>query len=142
MDTRLAQPKDFLVSVRPQYAAKILGGEKTVELRRRFPDSGSIGATLFIYSSSPIRALVGRVKIKDVQKLSVSEIWKEHSEAACISKKDFYRYFSGVKFGFAIMLGTVHPMPYGSVWRMVSSPSVMTAVGLNPRLWPDPEASA
>lgn len=111
MDTRLAQPKDFLVSVRPQYAAKILGGEKTVELRRRFPDSGSIGATLFIYSSSPIRALVGRVKIKDVQKLSVSEIWKEHSEAACISKKDFYRYFSGVKFGFAIMLGTVHPMP-------------------------------
>jgi predicted transcriptional regulator len=39
-----------------QYAAKILDGEKTVELRRRFPDSGSVGATLFIYSSSPIRA--------------------------------------------------------------------------------------
>jgi hypothetical protein len=29
MDTRLAQPKDFLVSVRPEYAAKILDGEKT-----------------------------------------------------------------------------------------------------------------
>jgi predicted transcriptional regulator len=110
MDTRLAQTKDFLVSVRPQYAAKILDGKKTVELRRRFPDSGSVGATVFIYSSSPIRALVGHAKIKDVQKLSVSEIWKEHSDAACISRKDFYRYFSGVKFGFAIMLGAVKPM--------------------------------
>jgi predicted transcriptional regulator len=110
MDIRLAQPKDFLVSVRPQYAAKILDGEKTVELRRRFPDSGSVGATVFIYSSSPIRAIVGRAKIKDVQKLSVSEIWKAHSDAACISRKDFYRYFSGVKFGFAIMLAAVKPM--------------------------------
>ena len=110
MDTRLAQPRDLLVSVRPQYAAKILEGEKTVELRRRFPYSGSVGATVFIYSSSPIRALIGRAKIKDVQKLSVSEIWKEHSDAACISRKDFYRYFNGVKFGFAIMLGAVKPM--------------------------------
>ncbi len=110
MDTRLTQPKDFLVSVRPQYAAKLLDGKKTVELRRRFPASGSAGATVFIYSSSPIRALVGRAKIKDVQKLSVPEIWKAHADAACISRKDFYRYFSGVKFGFAIMLGAVVPM--------------------------------
>jgi predicted transcriptional regulator len=110
MDNRPTQPMDFLVSVRPQYAAKILDGEKTVELRRRFPNTGSIGATVFIYSSSPIRALVGSVKIKDVQKLSVSEIWKEHSDAACISRTDFYRYFRGVKFGFAIMLGPVKPM--------------------------------
>lgn len=110
MDTRLSQPKDLLVSVRPQYAAKILDGEKTVELRRRFPALGSVGATVFIYSSSPIRALVGRAKIEDVQKLSVSEIWKEHSDAACISKKEFYRYFSGVKFGFAIILGAAKPM--------------------------------
>jgi predicted transcriptional regulator len=110
MDTRLAQPRDFLVSVRPKYVAKLLDGEKTVELRRRFPDAGSAGATVFIYSSSPIRALVGHAEIKDVQKLGVSALWREHSDAACISRKDFFRYFSGVKFGFAILLGTVKPM--------------------------------
>ena len=110
MDIRLGKPKNFLMSVRPQYAALILNGEKTVELRRRFPDIGSVGATVFIYSSSPIRAIVGHTKIKDVQKLSVPEIWKAHSDAACISRKDFYRYFSGIKFGFAIMLGAVKPM--------------------------------
>jgi predicted transcriptional regulator len=110
MDTRLARPKDLLVSVRPHYAAKILSGEKTVELRRRFPDSGSVGATVFIYSTSPIRALVGRAEIKDVQKLRISDIWKEHSDAACISRKDFCRYFSDVDFGFAIVLGAVKPM--------------------------------
>ena len=110
MDSRLTHPKDFLVSVRPQYAAKILRGEKTVELRRRFPDTGIIGATVYIYSSSPIRALVGRAKIKDVQKLTVTEIWNEHSDAACISRKDLYRYFHGVKFGFAITLSSVKSM--------------------------------
>jgi predicted transcriptional regulator len=117
---RLTQSKDFLVSVRPQYATKILDGQKTVELRRRFPESGSVGATVFIYSSSPIRALVGRAKIKDVQKLSVPEIWKAHSDAACISRKDFYRYFSGVKFGYAITLSAVRPMAHVTAGHLAS----------------------
>ena len=31
--------RDVLVSIRPFYASKILNGHKTVELRRRFPES-------------------------------------------------------------------------------------------------------
>src|SRR3979411_1496989 len=35
-------------------ASKILDGRKTVELRKRFPEVGTIGATALIYSSSPL----------------------------------------------------------------------------------------
>lgn len=102
--------QDFLVSIRPHYVAKILAGQKTVELRRRFPESVRLGATAYIYSTSPVRAVVGCAKIKEVQRLAVADIWKEHADAACISKRDFQDYFNGVKFGFAILLGAVKPM--------------------------------
>jgi predicted transcriptional regulator len=102
--------QDFLVSIRPQYVAKILDGLKTVELRRRFPEPVSVGTKVYIYSTSPVRAVVGCAKIKEVQRLTVADIWKEHADAACISRRDFYDYFSGTKFGFAILLGGVKAM--------------------------------
>ena len=113
--------QDFLVSIRPQYVDKILAGEKTVELRRRFPESVSVGAVAYIYSTSPVQAVVGCAKIREVQRLTVAEIWKEHGDAACISRRDFYDYFSGTKFGFAIILGAVKAMPEQMTARELES---------------------
>jgi predicted transcriptional regulator len=102
--------RDVLVSIRPHYASKILDGEKTVELRRKFPEVGAIGVTALIYSSSPVRAIVGYARIKHVLKLPVSKIWKEHGAAACISKGEFDAYFSGLRDGFAIVFESVQPL--------------------------------
>ena len=51
--------RDVLVSVRSIYASKILHGQKTVELRRKFPEVGATGALVLIYSSRPVSAVVG-----------------------------------------------------------------------------------
>jgi predicted transcriptional regulator len=102
--------RDVLVSIRPHYASKILDGKKTVELRRKFPEVGAIGVTALIYSSSPVRAIVGYARIKHVLKLPVTKIWKEHGAAACISKREFDAYFSGLRDGFAIVFETVQPL--------------------------------
>lgn len=99
--------RDVLVSIRPFYASKILDGCKWVELRRKFPEFSTVGATALIYSSSPVSAVVGCARIKDVFKLPVAEIWKQHGVAACISKDDFDAYFADVKHGFAIILGSI-----------------------------------
>lgn len=96
--------RDVLVSVQPKYVSKILAGAKTVELRRRFPESAATGALALIYSSSPVRAVVGYARIREVLRLPISKIWKEHGTAACVSKKEFDEYFQGLKFGFAIFL--------------------------------------
>jgi predicted transcriptional regulator len=96
--------RDVLVSIRPFYASKILDGRKTVELRRKFPEVASTGAMALIYSSSPVSAIVGYARIKFVLKLPVSQIWKDHGDAACISKENFDAYFAGLKYGFAIVL--------------------------------------
>jgi predicted transcriptional regulator len=95
--------RDVLVSVRPKFAFRILGGAKTVELRRKFPQAAA-GALALLYSSSPVRAIVGFARIKEVLRLPVSKIWRDHGAAACISKEEFDKYFRGSKFGFAIVL--------------------------------------
>jgi predicted transcriptional regulator len=111
MDSSSEFKRDVLVSVRPPFAEKILTGEKTVELRRRFPRNGTIGAIALIYSSSPVRAIVAVARIKDVMKLPVSQIWKDHGAAACISKREFDSYFAGLKIGFVILLDSLRPLP-------------------------------
>src|SRR6266481_5008976 len=102
--------RDVLVSIRPIYASKILLGQKTVELRRKFTELRATGATAFIYSSSPVRAVVASACIKHVLRLPVTKIWEEHNEAACISKDEFDAYFEGLEFGFAIFFDRVRSM--------------------------------
>jgi predicted transcriptional regulator len=99
--------RDILVSVRPIYASKILHGQKTVELRRKFPEVGATGALVFIYSSSLVSAVVGCARIKHVLKLPVSRVWKEYGVATCTSKHEFDAYFAGLKDGFAILFECV-----------------------------------
>ncbi len=96
--------RNVLLSVRPVYASKILRGEKTVELRRKFPESGVTGAVALFYSSSPVQAVVGYARIKHVLKLKVKSIWKDHGKAACISRDEFDQYFVNLTVGFAILL--------------------------------------
>jgi predicted transcriptional regulator len=101
--------RDLLVSVHPRHASNILNGEKTVELRRRFPERHTRGALVLIYSTAPVRAIVGTARVKHVLKLPISRIWKEYGAAACVSKAEVAAYFSGVREGYAILLDEARP---------------------------------
>jgi len=96
--------RDVVLSVRPQYSDKIFEGKKTVELRRRFPVSAPRGTIAYIYSTSPVRAMVGSTEIENVIKLPVPEIWKKFGKKAQITKADFDGYFAGLKEGFALKI--------------------------------------
>jgi predicted transcriptional regulator/DNA-binding XRE family transcriptional regulator len=101
--------RDIVLSVRPHYSDKIFKGIKTVELRRRFPVHASCGVTAYIYSTSPVRAMVGSTEIKDVIKLPIVDIWKKFGGMAQIDRSDFDDYFSGLKDGFALKIANARP---------------------------------
>ncbi|TIP33327.1 MAG: helix-turn-helix domain-containing protein, partial [Mesorhizobium sp.] len=101
--------RDVVLSIRPQYSDKIMDGRKTVELRRRFPISAPGGTLAYIYSTSPIRAMVGVAEIKDVLKLPVKQIWAEFEDRAFVDQNDFDNYFQGLEFGFALLFEDVKP---------------------------------
>lgn len=103
--------RDVVFSIKPEYSQKIVSGEKTIELRRRFPMSVPAGTTALIYETSPTRALSGVAEIGEVHKRTPIEIWKAFGEQACIARKDFDAYFSGVDRAFAIELRRGRPLP-------------------------------
>lgn len=103
--------KDVILSIHPQYTSKIMEGIKTVELRRRFPLTAAPGTVVYIYSTSPIRALVARAEIADVNKLPVAQIWKQFAKTAVVARKDFDAYFSGLAEGFALQFANVQALP-------------------------------
>lgn len=109
-DTRRAR-RDIVISIKPYYTGKILDGVKTIELRRRFPLSVSSGAVAYIYSTSPEMALVGTIKINNVERLELSALWKKHGRSAAIKKAQFDAYFCGLGEGFAIKLSTPYRFP-------------------------------
>jgi predicted transcriptional regulator/DNA-binding XRE family transcriptional regulator len=104
----LFKPKrDVVLSIRPVYSEKIIQGKKTIELRRRFPVSAPRGTIAYIYSTSPVRAMVGSAEIENVIKLPVVDIWKKFGKMAQIDRPSFDEYFYGVKHGFALKFANV-----------------------------------
>lgn len=101
--------RDFLVSIHPTHVEKIVRGEKTVELRRRFSESVAPGAIILIYSTSPTQAIVGSAAIREVLRLPLKSLWDRHGDAACIDRKSYDDYFAGLEEGYAILLQDVRP---------------------------------
>ncbi|MGL4637372.1 MAG: helix-turn-helix domain-containing protein [Beijerinckiaceae bacterium] len=110
-DDQFRAQRDVILSIRPQYSEKIIAGSKTVELRRRFPTSSQKGTVAYIYSTSPVRAIVGVAEISDVLKLPIPQIWMRFKKTAFINKSDFDKYFEGSEYGFALLFKEVRAFP-------------------------------
>lgn len=85
-------PNILLLSIRPEYAAKIFNHTKTVELRRVRPRLLNEGDRVVVYVSSPEKAVVGSFKVDNIVEKPVTELWEEVEKLAGISHEDFYDY--------------------------------------------------
>jgi len=98
---------DFVVSIKPEYATRIIRGEKKVELRRKFPYGTVTGARMYIYASAPIQAIIGYAVIATVDRIPPEEIWDKYSSVSFISREDFFSYYADCDLGYALVLGDV-----------------------------------
>jgi len=96
--------KDVLLSIKPTYANLIVDGIKTIELRRKFPENLPAGTKLLVYSTAPEKVVIGDCEIREVLKLTLTELWSCAGIEAMISKQDFERYFDGLDEGYGIKL--------------------------------------
>lgn len=101
-----------LLSIRPEHADNIIEGVKTVEFRRRFPaDSRVRGATMWIYSTSPVKQVIGVATVVSVERMILPELWTYHSIAGAVDRCVFDDYFEGVSEGYAIQLDEIRRLP-------------------------------
>ena len=99
----------ILLSIKPRYADKILAGSKKYEFRKvifRHPDVHEI----VIYSSSPVKKIVGTFTIQSVVEHHPLALWEHCKESAGIGEEDFFSYFEGRKRGYAIEIGKTDPL--------------------------------
>ena len=100
----------LVLSVRPRLAEAIVDGRKTIEVRRQRPNvqPGTLG---FVYSSSPMQAVVGSFRVDRIISGTPEKLWLLARCGVCVSRQDFDSYFAGVDIGHAILVSCGQRLP-------------------------------
>lgn len=99
--------ENVIISIKPEFCKAIYAGNKLVELRKSIGGDFVQGARLYIYTSSPEKAITGEAMIERVQRLAVADIKDQYLASACISEKNFDQYYLGKEYGHVISLASV-----------------------------------
>ncbi|MDO7464484.1 ASCH domain-containing protein [Acinetobacter baumannii] len=95
-----------LLSIKPEFADKILSGEKKFEFRKSIFKREGI-QTIIIYATMPVGKVIGEF---DIEKILLDEpelIWHRTSKSSGISKSFFDSYFSDRTKAYAIEVRSV-----------------------------------
>lgn len=95
-----------LLSIKPEYVEKIFSGIKKYEYRRNIFKNKEI-ETIVIYSTFPVKKIVGEFKIKNIVKDLPEKLWELAPENTGIDKEKFMQYFYDKKEGYAIEIGEI-----------------------------------
>lgn len=108
---KLLSSQDFkavFLPIKPRFIALILSGKKKVEYRRRLPKQPI--SLIVLYSSSPVKKIVGFVHVMGVSCASRAEIWRSTSSVGGISRAEFLEYFKGADRCCCAHLGNLWPI--------------------------------
>lgn len=96
--------------IKPQYINLILSGVKTVEYRRRPPQQPV--SVVVLYSSSPVKRVVGLAEVIEVSCGRKEAIWTSTSKNGGITHKEYSDYFSGNEMSCVLKLGRIVKLTY------------------------------
>ena len=100
---------NVLLSIKPKFVESILNGEKRYEFRKVIFKKKSV-EKVYIYSSSPVKKIVGTFIVGDIIEDHPREIWERCHKESGIDEVQFFNYFNGRKKGFAIAIEYLEPM--------------------------------
>ncbi|EOZ0881784.1 ASCH domain-containing protein [Serratia sp. Lou2A] len=114
-----------LLSIKPEYAEKILDGSKKFEFRKGIFKNEKI-TTVVIYATMPIGKIVGEFQVDSVLTGSPDAVWAETKKFAGITKEFFDMYYEGREKAFAIKIGSVDkfdaPLPLSALGNNITPP--------------------
>ena len=119
---------NVLLSIHPYWAGMIYKGEKTLEMRKRFPYHIKIGDKVFLYETYPVCAVTGYFIYNGYESFWDKEDFGEN----CFYKhripyKEFIRYYKKSKVGFAWFISNPNKfynplkLPFGKVKKAPQS---------------------
>lgn len=95
----------ILLPIKPVYVEKILNNTKKYEYRKTFPKKKV--DKIIIYSSSPVKKVVGEAEVLGVLSDNKEKIWHLTKDYSGIDKTFFDKYYKDKKDATAYKLGKV-----------------------------------
>jgi len=102
-------PPPTLISIKPEYAEAILDGTKTVEFRK--PSFPKRVGTMVLYATSPVKKIVGSVKVKAVVVLGPEWAWRRYHKRGAIDRRAFKAYYAGSKKAVCLEIDEARRLP-------------------------------
>lgn len=93
-----------LLAIKPEFANKILSGDKEYEFRRSSFKNAQDIDFVYLYSSSPVMKIVGGFSTDRIVEANPSQLWQLFNEQAGIDYDRFMEYFDEVETGYAIQI--------------------------------------
>ena len=95
----------ILLSIHPEYVKKIISGEKKWEFRKVLP-KGRFD-TIVIYSTYPVRKIIGEVECTGIFMGTPKKVWEETKCDRGIEKDKYLSYYRDIREAVAFRLGKV-----------------------------------
>ena len=92
-----------LLSIKPEFVAKIFSNEKQYEFRKVIFKNKQV-KDVVIYASSPVSKVVGEFTIDKIIEDTPDKVWKLTKDKAGIIKSYFDNYFKGKQVAYAIKI--------------------------------------
>lgn len=99
----------ILLSIKPKYADKIVEGEKKYEFRKTKFNKTNI-KYMYIYSTSPIKKIIGKILVDKILEGDPQEIWEICHEHSGITEAEYFKYFSNSKKAYALSIKHYEPL--------------------------------
>ncbi|MCW3072010.1 MAG: hypothetical protein JWQ09_6061 [Segetibacter sp.] len=96
----------MFISVKPEFVEKIFNGSKTIELRKSAPNIKK-DDVIIIYSTSPVMAVIGTCRVKEIISLKPTNLWNVYSHKFGIERKRYFEYYEGKEIAIGIVLKDV-----------------------------------
>lgn len=94
-----------LMSIKPEFVAKILTGQKRYEFRKR--KCAQEIESIVIYETAPTKLIVAEVEVIQIVMDTPALVWERTKDAAGIDKQFFDQYYCDQKKAVAYALGNV-----------------------------------
>lgn len=95
----------ILLSIKPEFVKSIFSGKKEYEFRKT--KCKREVEKIIIYSTNPVKLIVGEAKIETVLEDDLDIIWSETKNKAGIDKEFFDEYYNGKNTAIAYKLSNV-----------------------------------
>jgi len=102
---------NIILPIHPKHVKNILDGNKIVEVRRVCPKKLNLGDKVLIYSTVPVKQVIGSFTVTNIIEQPINELWRSTKSSVCIEHTEFDKYFKGKTKGCGIFFCNALPFP-------------------------------